>query len=295
MEHLSIYELIGFFFIYAFLGWCAEVCFQALSKGKLVNRGFLNGPVCPIYGVSVVLIIWLLAPLASHGLILFLGSILLCSLLEWITGFFLEKLFHQRWWDYSNEPFNIGGYICPRFSIMWGLACVFVVYIVHPTISWLLSLIPQTLGIIILCLFSAAFLADCTATAAAMAGLNKKLGKLDKSAAALRKLSDDVTETLYDHSIKAKGDAEKAKREFKAQEAGLKEKISQEKSALETKVKTRKKLAEEHRAELEKKLSYGQRRLLNAFPNVRSTRHTMALEDLKRQIQQHRKQKGGRK
>lgn len=294
MEHLSIYELTGFFFIYAFLGWCVEVCFQALTKGKLVNRGFLNGPICPIYGISVVVIIWLLAPLASHGLLLFFASFLLCSLLEWMTGFLLEKLFHQRWWDYSKEPFNIGGYVCTRFSIMWGLACVFVVYIVHPTIVWLFSFIPHTLGIIALCALGAVFLIDCISTAQAMAGLNKKLRHIEKSAAKLRRFSDDITEALYEGSIKARDDAEKARVEIRTQETDIKEKLSQEKSILQSKAKAQKKLAEEYRMELEKKLTYGQKRLLKAFPSMNSTRYKRGLEDLKRQIEQYKKQKGDR-
>ena len=202
--HLTFYELSAFFFIYGFLGWCTEVCFQALSRGKLINRGFLNGPICPIYGVSVVVIIWLLEPLAAHGVILFLGSVILCSFLEWLTGFILEKLFHQRWWDYSKEPFNIGGYICLRFSIMWGLACVFVVYIAHPTVVFLLSLVPHTLGLVILCILGAAFLADCAATIGTMIGLNKRLLHIEKTASRLREFSDDVTEVLSAQKITRK-------------------------------------------------------------------------------------------
>ena len=121
-----MYRFLWIFFIYAFLGWCTEVSYAALVSGRFVNRGFLNGPVCPIYGLGVVLVMACLEPFRDNLLLLFVCSVLLTSLLEWITGFVLEKLFHQRWWDYSNEPFNLGGYVCLRFSIAWGLACVFV-------------------------------------------------------------------------------------------------------------------------------------------------------------------------
>ena len=210
--HLTFYQLVSFFFIYGFLGWCTEVCFQALSKGKLVNRGFLSGAICPIYGIGVVIVVWLLEPLAHHGLILFAGSVVLCSILEWITGFVLEKLFHQKWWDYSDEPCNIGGYICLRFSIMWGFACVFVVYIIHPTISWLVELVPHTLGIVLLCVLGAGFLTDCAATIKTLIGLNRELKRIDEGAAKLKKVSDEITETLFEGAMKVKDEAERAPR-----------------------------------------------------------------------------------
>ena len=115
-----LYLTLWIFFVYAFLGWCTEVGYAALRTGRFVNRGFLNGPVCPIYGFGMVIVLFTLEPLAENILLLFLGSVVLTSALEWITGLVLEKLFHQRWWDYSDEPFNVGGYICLRFSLMWG-------------------------------------------------------------------------------------------------------------------------------------------------------------------------------
>ena len=118
-----------------------------------MNRGFLNGPVCPIYGFGVVIVVLCLTPLMENTLLLFLGSVLLTSLLELGVGFALEKLFHQRWWDYTNEPFNLGGYICLRFSLAWGLACLLVMEIIHPSVLWLIRHIPHTLGLVLLACF----------------------------------------------------------------------------------------------------------------------------------------------
>lgn len=122
-----LYGLFWIFFLYAFLGWCTEVSYAALVTGTFVNRGFLNGPVCPVYGFGAVIVLNCLTPLADNLLLLFLGSVALTSALEWFTGFVLEKLFHQRWWDYSDEPFNLSGYVCLRFSIAWALpACLWL-------------------------------------------------------------------------------------------------------------------------------------------------------------------------
>ena len=109
-----MYRYLWSFFAYAFLGWCMEVSFAALTSGRFVNRGFLNGPVCPIYGCGAVIVLFCLEPLKDHLFWLFVGSVILTSALEWLTGFVLEKIFHERWWDYSDMPFNLGGYICPR-------------------------------------------------------------------------------------------------------------------------------------------------------------------------------------
>lgn len=111
----NCYELVWIFIIYAFIGWCTEVSYAALDRGIFVNRGFLNGPYCPIYGCGVVIVVAVLTPLKDNLLILFIGSFLLTSILEYITGYLLEKVFHNQWWDYSDKPFNIHGYVCLKF------------------------------------------------------------------------------------------------------------------------------------------------------------------------------------
>lgn len=130
----TLYEIIWIFFIYAFLGWCTEVAYAALDIGKFVNRGFLNGPCCPVYGFGVLIVVGILTPLKDNLLILFTGSVLLTTVLEYITGWILEKAFHNKWWDYSDKPFNVKGYICLKFSILWGLACTFIMVALHPAI-----------------------------------------------------------------------------------------------------------------------------------------------------------------
>ena len=115
----NFYEVLWIFIIYAFIGWCAEVSYAAVNRGIFVNRGFLNGPYCPIYGCGVVIVVTVLMPLKDNLFLLFVGSVVLTSVLEYITGFLLEKVFHNKWWDYSNLPFNLHGYICLKFSIYW--------------------------------------------------------------------------------------------------------------------------------------------------------------------------------
>ena len=129
-----IYQLLWLFFIYAFLGWCTEVAYAALDTGKLVNRGFLNGPLCPIYGCGMAAVLTLLLPLQDNLLILFAGGMLLTTLIELVGGWALKTLFHTTWWDYSDKSFNLGGYICLEFSILWGIGATIMVRVVHPVV-----------------------------------------------------------------------------------------------------------------------------------------------------------------
>ena len=95
----TFYEVAWIFVIYAFIGWCTEVAYAATEKGVFINRGFLNGPYCPIYGCGVLIVVTVLTPLKNNLLVLFAGSFLLTSILEFLTGFLLEKIFKNKWCD----------------------------------------------------------------------------------------------------------------------------------------------------------------------------------------------------
>ena len=178
MTAQHLYYLFQCFFIYAFLGWCTEVAFAAFKERRFVNRGFLNGPICPVYGFGVVAVIHFLTPLRSNLLLLYLGSAILVTAIEWLTGFILEKVFHNKWWDYSNMPLNLNGYVCLLFSLIWGVFCVFIVDVFHPLIDTLLSHIPFLVGIILVCILVIAGLADLYVTASGILKLNKRLEKM---------------------------------------------------------------------------------------------------------------------
>ena len=195
----NFYELVWIFIIYAFIGWCTEVSYAALDRGIFVNRGFLNGPYCPIYGCGVVIVVAALTPLKDNLLILFAGSFLLTSILEYITGFILEKVFHNKWWDYSNKPFNIHGYVCLKFSIYWGLACTFIMDVIHPIIYKGITMIPHILGVVLLCIIMSAFAVDCGVTVTTILKFNKRLKVMDEMAAKIHKLSDEIGENIYEN------------------------------------------------------------------------------------------------
>ena len=311
-----MYQFLWIFFLYSFLGWCTEVSYVALVSGRFVNRGFLNGPVCPIYGFGVVIVLGCLEPLQENLLLLFLGSVVLTSLLEWLTGFLLEMLFHQRWWDYSDQPFNLGGYICLRFSIMWGLACLFVVKIVHPSVLLLIRLIPRPLGWTLLAIFGAVLAVDLAATLRTIAKINRSLGQIDELAGKIREISDGVGENLADRVLEAaergsdlkdaleerqadfQETLEERRTDFQEGLDGLREDLSRRRADYQQRQEQRAAAAREQLEELRQRLEelldadgFGQRRLLSAFPKMRSIDHKNALERLRRRMEQRRRGK----
>lgn len=293
-----LYRFLWIFFTYAFLGWCTEVSYAALKTGKFVNRGFLNGPVCPVYGFGVVIVLGCLTPLSDNLPVLFLGSVLLTSILEWLTGFVLEKLFHQRWWDYSDEPFNLSGYICLRFSIAWGLACVFVVKLLHPTVLILIGLCPHTLGVILLAVLSGIMAVDLAATVSTIVKLNRRLEQIDKLAAKIKEASNEFGEDLAEKVLNAaeRGAGWKEAMDELSSRMALRrgeladgmEELGQRREEQQAQIRRQ---LEEWRAnlrELLEKDSFGLRRLLSAFPQLRSIDHKSTLERLRQRVK-HRK------
>lgn len=194
----SIYQLLLFFFIYAFLGWCTEVIYAAINSGKFVNRGFLNGPYCPIYGFGVVFVVLCIYPVRDNLALLFFGSVILTTVLEFITGFVLEKIFNEKWWDYSDEHFNIKGYICLKFSIMWGLACIIVIRVIHPLIIKLVDIIPHIVGIIIISVMSAGIISDMIITIFAIMKIKRDIKLIKSISEKMRHISDYTGEKIYD-------------------------------------------------------------------------------------------------
>lgn len=128
----NIFVLMALFLVYSFVGWVMETCYCWICTKKFVNRGFLIGPVVPIYGTGGVLVYVLLKRYLDMPLVLFIMSIIICSLLEYFTSYYMEKLFKTRWWDYSNRKFNINGRVCLFNMICFGILSLVIMYGVNP-------------------------------------------------------------------------------------------------------------------------------------------------------------------
>lgn len=263
----SVYQILWFFFVYSCLGWCMEVVFHTATTGEWVNRGFLNGPLCPIYGCGMVIVLLVLWPLRHHILLLFLGSVLLTSTLELITGWVLKTLFHTVWWDYSRERFNLGGYICLRFSVAWGVVGVGAVLLLHPPIQALIDLIPLTLGWALLGIFSLVLLVDGIVTLVTLIGIQKYLGEIQHISQLLRRGSDAISRGLSDVTLAAD------------------ERLEEGRQALPLKVAELQIRRDFLMAQLTDTRLFRAGRLLKAFPHMRSVRYGQVLTELKKRLQ----------
>lgn len=260
-----LYDYIFYFLLYAFFGWCAEVVFAAVKTGSFVNRGFLNGPVCPIYGAGVSVVAFCLTPVCGNIIVLFIGSTLLTTGLEFVTGYVLEKVYNTKWWDYSERTFNIKGYICLEFSLIWGLACTVTMRVIHPMIMRLVNVIPYRVGVVAETVLLMLLAADFVITVAEMRKITVASGILDKLSVDLRELSDKLGEEIYKGVTDAK--------EFKQ--------LIEEKTVIDDIIKD--KLAEIRTKmnKYTKSAEITRGRLLKAFPNLKNTRQHTAYERAK--------------
>lgn len=273
---MSIYYSILYFFVYGFLGWCTEVIFAAFKQHRFVNRGFLNGPICPIYGVGVTLVIACLEVFQSSLLLLYISSVILVTVLEGVTGWAMDKLFHNKWWDYSKLPFNIGGYVCLLFSLIWGVACVFIVYFVHPLIHQVLSLIPHTAGIALIAIFGIALLSDIIVTTSAIVKFNQYLERLKHITDELHAISNQIGVELYQNVMHVLDMQESSRQKLDDVKLEVSEEIRMQIVELKTRAHN-----------LGEKVPKPARRLLKAFPKLESRNYKAQLELFRQKLEQH--------
>ena len=180
-----IYQLsIAFilFIIYSFVGWLMEVVNCLWEKHRFINRGFLIGPICPIYGVGSILLITLLTRYSDNLVRLFIHAIIVCSILEYMTSYFMEKIFHARWWDYSHQKFNLNGRICAKTMIPFGIFGTLIVGYVNPFLYSKISLInPTAIEYIALVLFLA-YLLDSIVSTGIIINIGKTMKFVEKDA-----------------------------------------------------------------------------------------------------------------
>ncbi len=173
MYTYSFMQWIAFFAIYCFFGWIFESIYVSIEYRKLTNRGFLYGPAIPIYGFGAVTILFFTAPFKDNVWLTFISGMLAATVLEYVTGYLMEKIFGVRYWDYTYEPFNLNGYICLGCSLMWGMFSVLVTNYVHnPVDRFVKSFDSVTLWLFDVC-FLLFFMIDLYASAKAAFDLKK--------------------------------------------------------------------------------------------------------------------------
>lgn len=297
----TIQDIFLMFFIYGFLGWCLEIAFCGIKEGHFVNRGFLNGPICPIYGVGGAVVILCLTPLKKNIILLYIFSVILTSVLEFLTGYVLEKIYHVRWWDYTEEKFNLRGYICLKFSLAWGIVCTALMYFIQPVIyESLIYKIPSVVKTIFVIVFGVIIIIDLIATINTLKHLRMRLKKIDEIGKRLHELSEELGENIYERAERIDGlqdkfsederirklisEAKERREESEQIIEDMKDKIKDELN--ERRVESEKRFAE-LRDKYEKQLAERkllQNRILKSFPKMRSERYNEALRKLREKI-----------
>ena len=288
-----LYIQVLYFTIYSFLGWVCESTYCSIGQKKLVNRGFLNGPFCPIYGFGALLVISILSPFVNNIPVLFIASIIVTSTLEYITSYVLEKIFHMSWWDYSTYKYNINGRVCLQNSLMFGLLSLFVMLVIHPAIDDFVASINTKVAFALSVLFATYFIVDTIITAGTILHLNERLEKLHE-------LHEDLLEKRKRHLEVVKGHLQ-ASLANQIEELGLSKYSPAEMEELLSNDFKGNFIKEEHKImnELEfeikslntrieelKSKGHGvlRRRVVKAFPNMKSLKHKSLLEEIKENI-----------
>ena len=177
------------FFFYCFCGWVWESCYVSLCQRHWVNRGFLHGPLLPIYGSGAIIILFATLPVAGNLWLVWLLGMLAATALEYVTGDVMERLFKVRYWDYSQHKFNLNGHICLSSSIAWGFFSILLVRFIHPPIARLLSDVPSWLVDPLALVLTAAFTVDVVQSVQAALDLKEVLTKLTEENEDLRRLA----------------------------------------------------------------------------------------------------------
>ena len=213
----SFYQLLWLYMIYSFIGWCGEVVVAAVKRHRFVNRGAVSGPFCPIYGLGAAVVAVFFPELKGNPLFLFLGGMLFYTFVEYVTGRIMEMSLHKKWWDYSDQKFNLGGYVCLKTSVLWGICTVLMIYVLNPVFTGLVGLIPKLWGEIILWVLFGLLIVDFIGTVIAVWGLKKKNGRIDQIREGLGRtsklLENTMTRRLQARMIKAYPNLEKDEKE----------------------------------------------------------------------------------
>ena len=168
---MGFYQLLYLFFAYSFLGWVGEVVVTAVRKHRYQDRGVLNGPLCILYGIGGLIISFTLGELQQGWFFLFGLGAIYATVIEWVAGHILERTSGTRWWDYSDQPVNLDGYICLGASILWGALSVILIKWGNPLLLTLFGLAPATIRIIVLWVLFVIFVIDAFGTVMTMLGL----------------------------------------------------------------------------------------------------------------------------
>ena len=202
MNVYTLSQWLLFFFLYSFFGWIWESCYVSLREHRWVNRGFMHGPMLPLYGSGAVSVLIITLPVRDNLPLVFIMGMIGATLLEFFTGLVMESLFHVRYWDYSHLKFNVKGYICPVASLCWGVFSIMMVKVVHIPIEEVILKIPMAIADGLAFVLTVVAAVDFTQSFNEAMDMKKMLAQLDETKVQIRKLQERIREASEEMSEK---------------------------------------------------------------------------------------------
>ena len=261
---IDFYHLMNWLIIYSFFGWVWETCYVSVKSGKFVNRGFINGPLCTIYGFGAVSVYVILRPFSDNLLYLYLGGVVVATALEYVTAVLMESIFHTSWWDYSDNKFNFQGRICVGASLGWGAFTVILFKVLHPLVESIVILYPVYVGEIGICVIGVGYVVDFAFSAAAAFRIHEKLPVIE---AAMEQAKGEMLVKMHE-KIASVGFAKEATLESVKERLGdvevLKE-MEQKRAAITAEISAE---LQKRKEAMAAKVGHNMQRFVKAYPNL---------------------------
>ena len=290
---MPVSDFFHWFFLfqfYSFLGWCCEMVYCSLRQRRLCEkRGFLNSPICPIYGHGALLVLWALKGGCRDPLLTFFFGALLTSAVEYLTSFIMEKLFHMRWWDYSDYRFNLNGRVCLLNSTLFGLACVALCHLIHPRVEALVRTL-SGLGIAfpLAVILLIGYAADIVLSVRSAIQMGERLKKLQAIHSELQQKLEELKReqlTRLEQNLAGKREELKERRDESLRRFREKlETLEEQGEELSLRWKQAKTDAQERTWSLLDGPDFFERRLLRSHPRLRAKDRAEALQKLREHL-----------
>lgn len=288
------YQWLIFFFIYCFIGWIIESTYVSVKCRHLVNRGFLRLPLLPLYGSGAIIMLWVSLPFQDNLILVFISGMIGASALEYATGYVMERLFKMKYWDYSQNPFNLNGYICLGTSIAWGFLTIFLTEFVHRPVEHMVLGFTPVVCIAVDAIVSLLFVADAVESTKEALDLGRVLESMTKMKAELEEVQlqmallkaeaaqkvSDIRDEGIQRAANLKGEAVVKITTLKAESAARTEETLE---ALRESTERLQALTE-NRDRLSKHLGFYRRGLLRGNPTASSKQFGDALKELKERL-----------
>lgn len=270
------YQWLTFFFIYCFIGWCFESTYVSIRKKQYVNRGFLRLPMLPIYGFGAIILLLVSIPVEDNYVLMFLLGMIAATVLEYVTGTVMEALFKVKYWDYSNQKFNLHGYICLSSSVTWGFFAIILTKIIHQPIERAVLQMNKNINIVVAIVVLCIFMSDVIASVRAAWDIRKVIEKMTL----LKKELEELEERLKEESREL---FEEFKDNIKERSKKFKEKAMLSDKTKESLTKRIGELREEYRGTAEK-TNFFKSSLIKGNPSASSKHFRGAYEELKKKF-----------